>query len=208
MQVRLAAALSPSCVFNLTSPRYIPEVSRGWADWHDPKYEPIRDMMESEYVTAFNKFSSHYTRLEDSIAREGIRNPVMLTSGPLLRRKAEELPPAVLADPGRLVCEWLGGSRLYVAAKMGIMVPAIINDFAGLEYGELIPTGTDLKQFFKDQPKQIYWLPNGCAWVQYLPYSHFPERERTGAQRAQQDFRRDLIAKIQFTARKMRKEIA
>lgn len=199
MQVRITS-VDPAAVFNLTSPRYLSEVSARWRGklpWHDAKYEPVRDLMESLYVAGFNKFSSHFKRLEDSIAKEGIRNPVLLTSGPLIRRKITELPPAVLADPMHTVCEWVGGSRLYVAGKMGLTVPAIINDGGGAFcHAPLIPPGTDLRTFFRDQPKQYGWLPNGCAYFNYLPYSHFPERERHGAARAQQVYRQTLIREI------------
>jgi hypothetical protein len=122
--------IEAASVFNLTSPRYLPQLSLNWygrREWFNEKYEPVRDICEHGYIAAFNAHNGHYDRLTESVLREGFRNPIMLTAGRLLRRKASELPPAVLASP-YVVCEYVGGSRLYVAAKLGLKVPAIIND--------------------------------------------------------------------------------
>jgi len=189
-------------VFNLTSPRWLPQLALAWygkRGWHNKRYEPVRDICEHTYIDAFNKHNGHYEKLAASIQRDGIRNPVMLTTGPLLRRKMQELPPDVCKDRNRVVCEYVGGSRLYVAASLGIDVPAIVNDQADLfPDAEEIPQGdTDaLLEKFKDHPRKILWRFNNTVYANFLPYTHFAAKDRALAEHEQSEFRRNVIKDI------------
>ena len=84
-------------------------------------------------------------RLERSILREGFRNPVVLTS------KDDGITPRY------------GGSRILVAQKHNLTIPAIIADFNDT-FPDSIEIGFDIKKIrslFKDQPKSIYFKPHG-----------------------------------------------
>lgn len=188
----VAGALHIDRIIDLTSPRYLPEVIRSWVGrlpFHDPKYDALRDLIDAQYVRAFNDRTGHYDRLEASIRKEGIRNPIMLTAGRLERRRMSELPPDV--DVSRaIVSEYLGGSRLWVARKLGLwFVPVIVNDHVGLflsrrfldnaTVGEVasltvIASREELLARFADRPEVVRFNPGVGAYVNALPYVHIP----------------------------------
>lgn len=202
--------LAAGRVFNLTAPRWLPEVAHGWtgsAPWLDARYEPLRDAVEAAYMAAFDRETGHYARLEESIRRDGIWNPVMVTTGPMMRRAETELPAAVRHDRNRVVCEWVGGSRLLVAQKLGLDVPVIVNDRANIfpEFGRLWP-GTNIKALFKDQPRRIVWQADGSLYVNGFTYGHFPLEEQEQRRREQRDLRKRIIAECLRVVKEWRLE--
>ncbi|NJO64271.1 MAG: hypothetical protein HC836_40710 [Richelia sp. RM2_1_2] len=83
------------------------------------KYDPSVDssIIRNVIVASEPRFQSlgdWLPRLEASILREGVRNPVVLSA-----HKPE--------DGG--ITPRYGGSRIYVAQKYGLRIPAIIADF-------------------------------------------------------------------------------
>jgi hypothetical protein len=187
-------------VFNLTAPRWLPQARNAWTDagrdWHGPGAEEARDLVEARYIAAFNRLTGHYRLLEESIRAGGVYNPVMLTTGPLLRRDPMELPPAVRTDPERIVCEYVGGSRLLIAARLGLDVPAIVNDGANLfpEAPQIKFGDPHVNALFRDQPRKVLWnYKNGSLYVNFFEYGHFPKRERVGRRAQQIQIRRKII---------------
>lgn len=176
------AVIPPARIFNLTSPRWLPEISRHWAGryhWHHYRYGPVRDLVEDHYIRRFNEISGHFEHLLESVAREGFRNPIMVTGGCLERREARELPPAMRNKPDLLVSEYLGGSRLWAAARLGIDVPCIVNDYAEvLPEAEILPDGEAVLAKFVDRPSQFEMRRRGPVTLNALPFTHLPERER------------------------------
>jgi hypothetical protein len=178
------AVLPPTSIFNLTSPRYLPEISLKWQGryhWHHMRYEPLRDIVEGHYVRRFNDVSGHYERLLDSVARDGFRNPIMVSAGRLERRKAVELPPALRQREDLLVSEYLGGSRLWAAQQLGIDVPCVVNDYADvLPNAEVLPNASAVLAKFKDAPGRFEMQRKGPVTINNLPFMHLPESERYG----------------------------
>lgn len=178
------AVLPPARIFNLTSPRYLPEISLKWRgkyNWHHMRYEPLRDIVEDHYVRRFNDVSGHYERLLDSVARDGFRNPIMVSAGRLERRKASELPPALRQREDLLVSEYLGGSRLWAAQQLGVDVPCIVNDYAGvLPDAEVLPNIDAVLAKFTDAPGRFEMQRKGPVTINNLPFMHLPENERYG----------------------------
>lgn len=88
-----------------------------------------------------------FDRLERSILREGFRNPVVLTA----RRTATELS----------LTPRYGGSRIWVAQKHGLGLPAIVADFDDCfpEAPEVDPA--DLWRLFGDPPRKIILKRHG-----------------------------------------------
>lgn len=192
------ATIDARRVFNLTAPRWLPQVASQWAGrapWHDARYDPLRDLIEKTYIDAFDRGTGHYARLEESIRRAGVWNPVMLTTGPLLRRNPAELPPAVARDPARVVCEYVGGSRLLIAARLGLKVPAIINDAANLfPDAPIVSRGANVTHLFRDKPRRVLWGGDGSLYVNFFTYGHFPAVEQEARRREQIAFRKTVIA--------------
>lgn len=176
------AVLPPGRIFNLTSPRYLPEISLKWAGryhWHHFKYDPLRDIIEAHYVRRFNEVSGHYDRLLESVEREGFRNPIMVAGGRLERRRPSELPPAVRNKENLLVSEYLGGSRLWAAQRLGIEVPCIVNDYTDvLPDAEVLPNINAVLAKFTDAPRRFDMPRKGPVTINNLPFMHIPEEER------------------------------
>lgn len=176
------AVLSPSRIFNLTSPRYLPEISRHWNGryhWHHYRYEPLRDIVEAHYVKRFNAASGHYDRLLESVASEGFRNPIMVAGGRLERRRKAELPHAIRSRGDLLVSEYLGGSRLWAAQRLGIDVPCIVNDYTDvLPDAEVLPNINAVLAKFTDAPRRFDMPRKGPVTINNLPFMHIPEQER------------------------------
>jgi len=176
------AVLSPDKIFNLTSPRYLPEISLRWSGkyhWHHYRYEPLRDIIEAHYVKRFNEVSGHYERLLESVARSGFRNPIMVSAGHLERRNPRELPPAIRNKEDLIVSEYLGGSRLWAAGKLGVDVPCIVNDYADvLQDAPVLADAEAVLAKFTDAPRRIEMPRHGPVTANDIPFMHLPEAER------------------------------
>lgn len=188
-------------VFNLASPRFLPELSKRWQgvrEWWSPCYEPVRDLCERRYIELFDKATGHYERLEADVRTNGFRNPVMLSAGRLERRKLTELPPDIRERSDLIACEYVGGSRLLIAAKLGLLIPAIVNDYAGvLPHGTAIKSGDTLAVMtrFKDLPRRVIWRENGSLYANHLPYTHYPAANRINGG-TQSRIRRQIVNQI------------
>lgn len=170
--------IDPAEVLNLTSPRYLPEIEatwRGLRPWHDRCYEPLRDMIEKYYVDQFDRRTGHFARLLESMAVEGVRNPVMLTAGGLIFRRDSEVPPAWRSRDPLIISEYLGGSRLWAAEKLGIAVPAIVNDYTDTVSGEILPfSGKAIADRFRDKPGRVDRRPDGAVVICDPVFAHLP----------------------------------
>lgn len=208
----IATTIDARSVFNLASPRFLPELARCWQGsrgWWDDRYEPLRDLCERRYIELFNQRTGHYARLEESIRAEGIRNPVMLSCGMLERRRPLELPPAIRARGDVIACEYVGGSRVTVAARLGIALPAIINDYAAVIVGgtEILSGDTTaLLAFFKDAPNRAHWRHNGSVYVNSLPAVHYHPAQRLEFTVQQRTIRAEIISRILIEVQEWREQ--
>lgn len=106
-----------------------------------------------------------YTKLEESILREGFRNPLLV----------------VAVKPGDIRIRY-GGSRLMVAHKHKMEVPCIITDFQNcFPDAEILFTLDDVRAKFKDEPKRLFYQPQGL-WISGCEHMHLmPKPKRTPA---------------------------
>lgn len=117
------------------------------------KYLPVYDV--SGHIT--EKKWQHYTLLEASIKREGIRNPVLWME-----------PPSWKQIP-------YGGSRCYVAQKLGLDLPMFVCDYTNdprFDTWEDILCIRQVLDKFVDPPSYIEFTPErfefwGCSQSQY-----------------------------------------
>lgn len=128
--------------YGLLQPGDIPESFKR-ADW-------LNKLHEQQF--------QHYTRLEESVRREGFRNPVMCYE----KHDGRTFP--------------YGASRVYTAVKLGIAVPAFISDWVGtFKHFELITTVDQALTKFVDKPSVLEFHPQfgcqfwGCAHVHLSP---------------------------------------
>ena len=104
-----------------------------------------------------------YTKLEESILKEGFRNPIFCNS----------------IEQGTF--SRVGTSRLWIAKKHKLDVPCIIADYVDRWTDlEELKTEQDIRGKFQDQPHIIdLTSPNkiGHVWIGGLPHYHLDETD-------------------------------
>ena len=97
-------------------------------------------------------------KLEESILKDGFRNPILIRSGWVPDRIRPRIPLEMQNDPSKiLVCHSSGGSRLWVAQKHRLEIPCIIMDYIGRFSNETLveKTNDSVLEFFEDVPQNI-----------------------------------------------------
>lgn len=137
-----------------------------------------------------NARNGFFNKLENSILKEGIRNPIMcwaLEEWPEKenekykfykyyhkeQRFAKHMIPLEFIDKKiLLICRTHGGSRLMIAQKHSLEVPCIISDFCNAfpDY-ETLTSISEISKKFKDQPKEIRLGKLGVLAL-HLPQVH------------------------------------
>ena len=127
-----------------------------WEDW-STRGRRARAHIIAEFEAGMDKMCGHYSKLEASMLAEGMRNPLIVTCGPPLKRDIKHLPPELRLQPQH---KWLllegtsGGSRLWVAQKHNLDIECFVNDstnsFAG---NEEITTVEQAATKYRDPPK-------------------------------------------------------
>jgi hypothetical protein len=167
--------VDPQDIINMCGPdyNYIP---RGWSEKEIQKQKE----QEKRFIEYFNKEINFFNNLEKSILEKGILNPVLLTSGLPQFRNIEHMAPEQQKIPAKdmLVCELLGGSRIYVAKKLNMFVPAIICDFTGAfqNYPQLF-TEVDIRSYFNNPPEFIQITDKGVR-MDAPDQIHISEKEK------------------------------
>lgn len=115
----------------------MPQIRYGWLSPHElPAAVKTRTSFGS--ISVSGKF---YSLLEKSVREEGFRNPILLDN----------------AQGLRVV---YGESRGWVALKLGVPVPAFINDYRGeFEHFELVLNPEQALSKFKDKPAKFRFGP-------------------------------------------------
>lgn len=112
-----------------------------------------------------NNKDRFYSKLEQSILFEGIKNPIVVTSGHCPKGVIKFLPEEYKSEKDYsdlLICDRHGGSRLFVAQKYKIPVPCIVNDFNG-RFSSLpeLSTLKEIKSKFVHKPKKVLHSADG-----------------------------------------------
>lgn len=115
------------------------------------------------YIDKLNQKNGFYRKLEESILKEGIRNPIFCNS----------LEEGTFAR--------VGTSRLWIARKHKLDIPVIIVDYVGRwDHLEELKTEEDVRSKFKDQPDVVDLDCDtfiGNVWIGALPHYHLEEHE-------------------------------
>lgn len=133
-----------------------------WTDW-SPEGRVKREKIMREYEEGLDAICGHYQKLESSILKEGVRNPVIITCGLPRKRTMENLPPEMRTLPPEqllLLETTMGGSRLHVCQKHDMQIACIVNDWTGRFNNEPeIATEHEARMCYLDQPKSISFHP-------------------------------------------------
>ncbi len=153
--------LNSTIIFNETG--FYTEGPFGWDD------ESVKTRKEKcqQKINEINKESGFYIRLENSILKEGFRNPILVDAGScrLMRKGIKNpcLPIEMQRDHTKiLTCNYNGGSRLMIAQKYNLQIPCIISDFIDrFSDFKLLETNEDIISCFTGQPFRISFNLHG-----------------------------------------------
>lgn len=161
------AVLDSSIIFNECGP-----MSAGPRGWDDAAMKK-RISAAEKWVKTLNRKNGFYNKLEESILKDGIRNPILVVAGFCRENKIRNLPVYMQADHSKILfCGSNGGSRLWVAQKHKMEVPCIISDFVDRFPDEkILENEEEIMQYYKDKPKKIKINDYGVA-VSNLPQVH------------------------------------
>jgi hypothetical protein len=114
----------------------------------------------------------------------------MLSYGGLVMRNRKEMPPGWET---RLVSEYLGGSRIMVALKLGLKhIPAVVCDFTEtLTEGEVLSSKEAILSKFPEPPAVFVMRADGSVYLNHIPFHHM---ERTYTQGEQRKVRTQVVA--------------
>jgi len=111
------------------------------------------------HVDELNKRTGFFTKLEESILRDGMINPILVSLGWAPPRTYEKMPKNIQTSLDKtLICLTTGGSRLWIAQKYNMDVPCIISDYIGKYADQQELKEADIMKYFKQsgRVKVIY----------------------------------------------------
>jgi len=145
---------------------------------------------EQEMVDKRNSMDSFYNKLEKSIAAQGVLDPIVINyqggvndftinlipankKTVIKVRKIDEstgvekLEDKIIVTPP--ICLYMGGSRLWVAQKLGLeKIPCIISDFSvnrsHLHDGEKLNSIKEIANKFKNKPRYLRYTKLGIKY--------------------------------------------
>lgn len=135
--------------------------------WTDKKIEE-RKLFAKIWTEEFDKITSHFTKLKESIAKDGIKCPISTIGGQVRDVKGnicsiDHIPPEYWDHPEDCIyTQPFGGSRLTIAKELGLdKVPIIIHD-----YHNKFPDAPEVtKNNYRDYFGNEYTF---CSFVPYL----------------------------------------
>lgn len=125
--------INPSAIINLDQPCHY-EAFHKLAGYTDRCIPSFCQEVNDAYYREMDRRTGHWSRLLESVARWGIQYPIVVTTGVPKIRDPGIVPREYQYTDSKywIVCESQGGSRILAAQKLGIKVPALINDHVGL----------------------------------------------------------------------------
>ncbi len=164
------AVLDSNIIFNQCGPHSAGP--RGW----DEKSIAARNAASTKWIATMNRKNGFYDKLEQSVLREGFRNPILVIAGWCRENKLSTLPLEMQEDPKKILwCGSNGGSRLWVAQKHNLSVPCIISDFVDRFPNEkLLENEEDILVYYKDKPDRITINMYGVA-AKNVPQVHLKD---------------------------------
>lgn len=166
--------LDSNIIFNECGP-----YSGGKEGW-DEEAIKSREVKALKMIEILNNDRGFYIKLEESILKDGFRNPIIVNAGwcPKIRDRGKNgrLPLKMQNDNSKiLTCNSNGGSRLWVAQKNNLAIPCIIADYVD-RFSDLLmlETKEDILKHYNDKPRKVMILKDQFR-VHHLPQAHMDE---------------------------------
>lgn len=133
--------------------------------------KPKRHLKWEIYIRTRDEHDGFFEKLEESILEEGIFNPILVVAGRLHPVTNKVVPKNVIADPEKIVvCDFLGGSRLWVCQKHNLDIPCIVSDFTDMfPDAELLNGEKEILAKYRNPPKRVKYESQGLKTA--VPYS-------------------------------------
>jgi len=183
--------LNPSRIFNRLAPEHVTAWNRLPHEyrerWWDDDVIEVRQYFARCWVEEFDRITNHFTKLRESIKRDGIRHPISVVSGPLrnsatgmslVEGHEQFLPPAFRRAASELIyTQPFGGSRLTIATELGITtIPAVIHDYA-----DLFPDCEEVNRSnFKNWFGGYYLFSETSPHIRTVKQSHLEKCDKYG----------------------------
>lgn len=165
------SSIRPQGILNLDQPCFYEEFFElpGYAYHTLDVYNKINE----RYIYYMDRYTGHWSKLLEHIQENGIVYPAIINTGLPKFKKLSEVPAALRTTNSRywMVCEQHGGMKILAAAKLGIKVPIIVNDYVGMFDGEDTMTMRELANSCQGL-KNIFLNPATGIRVQDYPRIH------------------------------------
>lgn len=189
-------------VFNWLAPMNVtcwgncPKLHKTW--WSDETVA-LRKEFQRLYMEKFDRFQGHFSKLEQSMLKDGFHAPVSTVTGPprgMYQRDVfpkKVLPPEWRDDPDRALCtHTFGGSRVMVAQKHNISIPCLIYDYTdAFKDEQVLRTPGDIQKRFNNT--YSVGAMNSPVIVRAIKHSHLGNKTHDGQER---NNRHKVIAEI------------
>lgn len=125
--------LNPDSIINLDQPCHYEEFHR-MAGYSELLTSSFGQEINDTYFAEMDRRVGHWTKLLDHISHWGIVYPIVVSTGVPKIRKPGLVPKEYRYTDSKfwINCETQGGARILAAKKLGIKIPALINDHVGL----------------------------------------------------------------------------
>jgi hypothetical protein len=163
--------LRPDSIINLDQPCH-------YEDFHELPgylYNTVEtfDQINERYLYYIDILTGHWSRLLEHIEKWGIIYPIVVNTGLPKNRALSSIPLSYRATPSKFwtVCEDQGGLRILAAKKLGLRLPAIVNDHTGMYNNKAQITMRELASR-TEGIKQIYLSPRTGLKIGEFPRIH------------------------------------
>ncbi len=179
--------LEPDKIFNWLDPMNI-TCWLAFHEWHDTWWSDETVKMRKEFgkiwTEEFDKITGHFSKLEESILKDGILHPVSTVSGQLrdvlLNKKVESpivFPPHYYKDISKSVyTHTCGGSRVTIAQRHNIKVPCAVHDFENIFNTSEQITAGNYKKWFGNN----YTFVSSTPYIRVRTHSHIEDKKYSG----------------------------
>ncbi len=134
---------------------------------------------EQALIEKLNEQNGFFHKLEESVLKEGIINPILVSIGWAPKSIINKLPEAIQDNfDNEFVCFCKGGSRLMIAQKYNMDVPCIVSDFVGRFAGQKELDDVGIAKCFKSGQVQVLHGGKGVA-IRDLPDIHLDPDKAT-----------------------------
>lgn len=141
-------------------------------------HNSISPELQEGHIDELNEQSGFFTKLEESILKEGIINPILVSIGWAPPAIINRLPKEAQDNfENEFICFCQGGSRLLIAQKYNMDIPCIVSDFTGKLSNQIELDDKGIANCFKTSQVKIVRGGKGLV-IKNLANHHLVVKEK------------------------------